>query len=327
VAAHGPTLTHCTGSLYPPHSWCGTAGWAPLYPWLIAILGHLGFTLPGAGAVLAALFAYLTLLALWVLIGPSWSFTRLCCLALGACFPGMIYYYAVYPISLVTFLTVVCLILFIRQKYWQAGLVGALSTWAFASGPVIIGVLFVAALIVARGPRLWRVVAQTAGVALAGFVALLLAFQVMVGNWMGYLLTQSKYSNGLPNPVKTFVTTFTGASTAKYPLWTLDSAYDHVYPEAQAAFVAALVIGLVIWTLTHRPVSRANWVILCWTVAVWLAPYFIGPSLARYRLEALLVPCVALCTRLPRAVLVVLVAFSAVLAVGMANLYTQFILF
>ena len=98
-------------------------------------------------------------------------------------------------------------------------------------------------------------------------------------------------------------------------------------PQAQTAFVAVLVIGLVAWAFTHRPLHRADLVILCYTVVVWLVPFVDGSTLARYRIEALLVPCVDLCTRLPRAVQVALVATSAVLAVGLAILFSESVLF
>jgi hypothetical protein len=326
IAGHGYSLVHCTGSLYPPHSWCGTTGWAPLYPLLMAGLGQLGLSLAGAGVVLAALFAFLSLQALWILIGPAWNVSRLCCLALAACFPGMVYYYALYPISLITFLSVVCLILFIRRQYVAAGLVGALCAWAFASGPLIAGILLVSAVLVDRGPQFWRVIVQTTGVALGGFLALLLATQILVGNWQGYLMTQTKYSNGLHDPFATFATAFTGGTPAKYILLSPNPAYDHVIPQAQTALVAALVIGIAVWTF-RQPVSRSSWVILAYTGIIWLAPFVDGSTLARYRIEALLVPCVALCTRLPRVVLVVLVGTSAVIGVGMATLYSQSILF
>ncbi len=72
---------------------------------------------------------------------------------------GAIYYYALFPISLLTFLSVVCLILFIRRQYLLAGLVGALCAWAFATGPLIGVVLLVSAVFVARGQDFWRVTA------------------------------------------------------------------------------------------------------------------------------------------------------------------------
>jgi len=323
IAAHGYSFSHCTGPQYPPGSWCGTAGWAPLYPGLISLLGHVGLSLPVAGMVLSFLFAYLTLQALWVLIGPAWTFSRLCCLAFASCFPGMIYYYALFPISLLTFLSVLCLILFIRRHYLLAGLVGALCAWAFATGPLIGVVLLVAAVFVARGRDFWRVTARSAGLAVAGFGVLLVAWQWWVGDWSAYFKTSAKYGDGLHDPITTFVMAFTGGPAAKYPLQDPNPGYDHVIAQAQTAFVAALVIGLIVWTVRRRPVSTADRVILSYTVVVWVVPLVAGPSLSRYRLEALLVPCAALCTRLPRGMQVALVGISAVLAVGLASLFTQ----
>jgi len=323
IAAKGYTFVQCSGPpLYPPHSWCGTASWAPLYPGLISLLGHLGLSLPVAGMALSFLFAYLTLQAVWVLIGPEWSFSRLCCLAFAAFFPGMIYYYALFPVSLLTFLATVSLILFIRRHYVSAGLVGALCAWAFAIGPLVGVVLLVSAVLVARGRDFWRA-ACSGVIALAGFAVLLLAYQRWVGHWDAYFKVQSKYGNALHNPLTTFVMAFTGGPKAAYPLQDPNPGYDHVYAQAQTAFVAALVIGLLVWTLSRRPVGRAECVILGYTIIFWLVPLVDGPGLGRYRMEALLVPCVALCTHLPRPVQVALVGTSGVLAVGLASLFTK----
>ena len=289
----------------------------------MALLGHVGLSLPAAGMVLSVLFAYLTLQAIWVLIGPEWSFSHLCCLALAAVFPGMVYYYALYPVSLETFLSVVCLLLFIRRYYLWAGVAGAFCAWAFPSGALIGVVLLVGALIVDRGPGFWRIAVKTAGVTFAGFAAWLLTNQIWVGTWRAYFSSDAKYANGLHDPISVFVTAFTGGPAAAYPLQDPNPGYGYLIPKAQTAFIAALVIGLVIWTLRRRPVSRADWVLLSYTVLFWFFPLVDGASLSRFRVEGLLVPCVALCTRLPRVVQVVLVGISVVLAVGLANLFTR----
>jgi hypothetical protein len=324
IAAHGLILQPCVGPAYPPHSACGTVGFAPLYSGLIAALGHLGLSLPVAGMVLTILFAYLTLQVLWILIGPAWSFSALCCLALGACFPGMVYYYALFPVSLLTFFALVCLLLFIRRRFWLAGLAGAFCCWAFAIGPLIGVVLLVAALLVERGPGFWKVAVRTAGVTFAGFAAWLVVNQIWVGQWHAYFRGQSKYANGLHDPISVFITAFTGGPAAPYPLQDPNPGYDYLIPKAQSAFIAALVIGLVIWTLRRRPVSRTEWVVLSYTVIFWLLPLVDGASLSRYRMEALLLPCAALCTRVPRPVQAALVVTSAILAVGLANLFTRY---
>ncbi len=116
---------------------------------------------------------------------------------------------------------------------------------------------------------------------------------------------------------------FTGAPLARYALQDPNAGYNFVIPKAQTAFVAFLVLTLVGWTLWHRPVGRLGWVVLTYTVIVWLVPLVSGPSLSRYRIELLLVPCVALCTRLPRPLQVALVGTSLVLAVGLAMMFTR----
>jgi hypothetical protein len=181
----------------------------------------------------------------------------------------------------------------------------------------------VAAILVDRGPRLWRVLAESAGIAFGGFALLLLANRLWVGSWTAYIDAQAKYGNGVHNPVGTFLASFTGGPPAKYVIQDPNVGYTYVIPKAQTAFVALLALGLVAWTISRRPVSRADWVILSYTVLVWLTPLVDGTSLSRYRIEALLVPCVALGTRLPRVVLVALVAAAAVLAVGLTSLFTK----
>ena len=136
----------------------------------------------------------------------------------------MVYYYALYPVSLCTFLTVVCLLLFIRRRYWQAGIVGALCTWAFATGPLLIVVLFLAACssngaaAVAGGPAVRRRGARGVCRTPPGVPGPGRELEV-------YLLTQTKYANGLHDPIATFVTAFTGTAPADHvPLLTPNRA-------------------------------------------------------------------------------------------------------
>ena len=166
-------------------------------------------------------------------------------------------FYALLPISLLTFLSVVCLILFIRRHYLLAGLVGALCAWAFATGPLIGVVFLVSAVLVARGSGLLACDRRgQARIALAGFGALLVAWQWWVGDWTAFFKTSAKYGDGLHDPITTFVTAFTGGAAAKYPLQDPNGGYTHVIAQAQTAFVAALVIGLIVWTLRRQPVQR-----------------------------------------------------------------------
>jgi hypothetical protein len=326
IAAHGYNLTRCTGSTFPPHSWCGDAGWAPLYPWLLSLSGHAGISLPVAGLALSALFAFLTLLCMWLLIGPDWSLPALSCLALAACFPGMVFDYSLFPVSLASFLSIAFLLLLVRRRYLISGLAGAVCAWTFPTGLLMAPVAFLAVLLGDRGRSFGSWLSRTvrsAGVAAAGAGALFVAFQVWVGNWSAYLAVQSKYGNGLSNPFATFVAAFSGAAPAPYPVQGPNPGYNYLVPEAQTAFVAAIVILTVVMALIHRPVGAVSSALVVYTLAVWFVPLLDGPSLSRYRVEALLVPCAALFLRLPRVVQVGAVVIAAVLAVGLASLFIQ----
>jgi hypothetical protein len=73
-------------------------------------------------------------------------------------------------------------------------------------------------------------------------------------------------------------------------------------------------------------VPRSSWVVLAYTAIVWVAPLVDGPTLSRYRLEALLVPCAALCTRLPKICQVLLLGCAVWLAIGLTGLFSSSIL-
>ena len=146
------------------------------------------------------------------------------------------------------------------------------------------------------------------------------------GSWTAYFASQSKYGNGLHDPIATFVQAFTGAPSARYEVANPNVAYHYLIPRVQTVFVALLVVSLVGWTLWRRPVDRSSWVILAYTVVVWVAPLVDGPTLGRYRLEALVVPCAALCTRLPKLVQVALLGTAVWLAIGLTGLFNSSIL-
>ena len=131
-------------------------------------------------------------------------------------------------------------------------------------------------------------------------MALLFAYQWWVGDWSAYFKTSAKYGDGVHDPVTTFVMAFTGGPDAKYPLQDPNSGYHYLTPRATDGIHRAARHRPGRLDPAAAPVGRADWVILVYTVVVWLVPLVAGPSLSRYRMEALLVPCVALCTSLPR---------------------------
>jgi hypothetical protein len=326
IAAKGYTLQRCHKSTVPPHSFCGNAGWLPLYPDLIGFFGKLGAPLTWAGKYLADVFAFGTLVLAWLLIGPAWSARRLLALTLAAVFPGQIYYFAVFPISLVAFLSLAFLLWLAHRRYVLAGLAGAAAAWAYPTGFLLPGVAVLYTAIADRGRSFadWlKRVLPSAGIPALGIMTLLLAYQAWTNAWNAYFLVQAKYGNGFHNPAANFLASLTGAPFPRYPIQQLNEGYKHLPPRVQTVLVAALVLALVAASLTmwRATLTRTDWAVLCYTVIVWLFPMTQAIAVSRYRSEALLVPCVALVRRLPVVIQIPLVIASVWIAVGMAGLF------
>jgi hypothetical protein len=326
IADKGYKLRHCHKSTVPPHSFCGNAGWLPLYPGLISLSGKLGVPLTWAGKYLADVFALGTLVLAWLLIGPSWSARRLLALALAAVFPGQVYYFAVFPVSLVAFLSLAFLLWLVRRRYVLAGLAGAAAAWAYPTGFVLPAVAVMYTAIADRGRSfadwLGRVL-PSAGIPALGIAALLLAYQAWTRAWNAYFLVQAKYGNGFHSPAANFLASLTGTAPPRYPIQQLNEGYKYLPPKAQTVLVAVLVLTLVTASLTvwRSSLTRTDWAVLCYTVLVWLFPMTQSVAVSRYRSEALLIPCVALVRRLPVVIQIPLVVAAAWIAFGMAPLF------
>ena len=328
VAATHYRLFHCHKSTIAPHSWCGNAGWLPLYPELISLLGKFGASLPWAGKYLAEAFGLGTLVLVWLLIGPSWSAPSLLALALAAVFPGQIYLFAVFPVSLAAFLSLAFLLLLARGRYVLAGLAGAAAAWAYPTGFVLAGVAVAYTAIADRGRSLgeWlRRVLPSAGIAALGFALLLAAYQYWTSAWNAYFLVQAKYGNGLHNPVAIFLSSFayTHSPVVQYAIQQPNIGYHHLAPRYQTVLVAALVLILVVAALTvwRSSLTKPDWAVLCYTVLTWLFPLTQSAAVSRYRSEVLLIPCVALFRRLPVAIQIPVVLAAGWIAFGMAELF------
>jgi hypothetical protein len=281
-----------------------------------------------AGLYLADLFAVGMLLLTWVLIGPSWSAPRLLALAFAAVFPGQIYYFAIFPVSLAAFLSLAFLLLLVRRWYVLAGLSAALAAWTYPAGFLLAPVALLYTAIADRGRSFARWldrVVPSVGIPVIGIVGLALAYQIRVHAWNAYLLVQAKYGNGFHDPVSSFLISIFGGPPARYPIQSLNLGYDYLAPKLQTILVAALVLGLLTAGVTvwRRSMTRADWAVLCFTVIVWLFPLTQSIAESRYRSEALLIPCVALVRRLPVVVQGPLVIAAGGIAFGMALLFYQ----
>jgi len=328
LATRHYTLRHCHKRTIPPHSYCGNAGWLPLYPQLIHLFGGLGVPKPWAGKTLAEACALGTLFLAWLLIGPSWSAPSLLALALAAVFPGQVYLFAVFPVSLAVFLSLAFLLFLARRRYVLAGLAGAAAAWAYPTGFLLAGVAVAYTAIADRGRSFadWlERMLPSAGIAALGFTGLLFAYQIWTHAWNAYFLVQAKYGNGIHDPAATFLASLTRGPHVAYPIQQLNVGYKYLPAKAETVLVAALVVTLVAASLTRwrTSLTRTDWVVLCYTVLVWLFPLTQSIAVSRYRSDALVMPAVVLVRRLPLVVQILLVLAAAWIAFGMGALFFQ----
>jgi len=336
-ARQGLTLVPCKVPPYKPGQWCGNAGWFPLYPALVRGVSWTGLSLGWSGVVVAQTACLAMLAVVWRMLGARLTATAVLCLALAAVFPGMVYDHAVFPISLASLATLLCLHWLARGRWLAAGLAGAVAVASYPVGVLLIGVVPVWMLVAARHGGIVRWLGRTVlvtGLVAAGLVAVLAAARWETGAWDAYLKVQAHYGNtGLHNPIDTYRW---GIATKAAPLDGYGRPIpDHVdtkeAPRRQYEVVAGLVLlglGAVVARrlFTRTPVAALDWAVMLCVVAFWLGQLATGVRVHHYRGDALLVPLVLLIRYLPRPVQVVLVAVCAVLAWHMVVLFCRAIL-
>ena len=150
--ANGLQLQTCTPvQRYEFHvKQCGTVGWLPGYPWLIRGLHTFGLSYSVAGVVIAWVAFYLAIYLVWLQWGRSLSSGRSLVLLLTfALFPGCVYNFAVFPLSVTLLLCTGAIVAAIRERFVLMGvlLFGAglcyPTAWFLTVG-LMIGVALVA---------------------------------------------------------------------------------------------------------------------------------------------------------------------------------------
>lgn len=202
IAIRGYSYYPCSAEEnFGPEAWCGTSGWFPGYPMLIKILSFL-FPSPEWTAVfLSALFHLGTLTLLWSGFFQSfWNRKSVLCLSLAAFFPGQIYYHAIFPLSISTFLALLFLLLIRKNKVIGAGLAAAVACYVYPTGFLLLGIGFLYLLFKKRpGAAIFLV-----GLSSLGLLGVAVTFHLSVGHWDAYLKTHHKYNQRLSNPLMTF---------------------------------------------------------------------------------------------------------------------------
>jgi hypothetical protein len=332
IARHGYVLRHCVPGPRSPFTaadWCGSAGWFPLYPLGMRLLGRLGLPYQRGGLLLTELFALLALLLVWWLLEARVTLANLACLALAAVFPGSIYEHALFPVSLAAAGSLLFLALLARGRWTAAGIAGAVTAAAYQTGVLLAAVVPVW-LLIARGrlglnlPAALGRAAQTCVLVAAGLLAVMAMQQAEVGHWNGFLLVEANYRTGLHDPAVTLVRNAVphprpGVAPSEALTGAPPVRYQFLLPTGIALVAVAA-------TLAARERTRLDLAVLVYTVIFWVAPLVAGGHLAQYRAQLMLLPSVVLLRRLPAVVPVVLAVAAAAVAWKMAGLFYHYIL-
>jgi hypothetical protein len=357
VADHGYDLFPCRDDpalapLFSPDAWCGSAGWFPLYPWLMHLVDLVtGFGEYGSGLVVTEISLLLVFVLLWhllrrdgadsgrissALIRPRASAYAV--LAVATLLPSGIYLHAVFPMALNIALALACVAAAWSRRWAWAGLFGAAVAMTYPIGVTIAAISFGAVLVLVllrRGElgigAAVRALLLAAMPPVLGLVAVFAVHHFTVGHWNAYMMIQEHYGNGFHNPVSSLIDLATQPSLIPVPnprrelLGLLDVATD-----AELWWSLLLVVLTTIAAVVAGRRGRLHPVdlgLVMYAAAVFIAPLIAGPGVSQYRSHALMLPAVLVLRHLPTRVLWSFAAVSAAVAVPMSVLFYTWLLF
>lgn len=314
IARDGYEVFRCEDE---PDKWCGDVAWFPAYPWIFGGLHHLGLPFRGTAVVVSWLFAAGTLVLLWsTFLRRDTTRAVPAGLFFAAFAPGIIYHYAVFPLSMLAFFTVACLWLVYRGRYVHAGIAGAVAALTYPAG-VLLAPITALWLVARRSVPLTEQLVQaaiTSGLTLVGFWILVLDQQLETGHWNAFFLVQEKYEalHGSQNP---FVTTW---NVVRGGIEHPGSGIGLVVA-LQTALVTVVLALVVVRAIRERQrLDSADSLVLIWALTTWVMLF---QAFSIYRGQAALLPVAVLVARLPTKLAWPLAAAAAVIAVWLERYF------
>lgn len=302
IARHGYEVHHCRPNegLNAEAQWCGNTAWFPGYPLLIAAAAAIGIPLVPAAVAISWLAAAATLVLLW-----RWFLRgRVGPLACAAFAPGLVYLYAVFPLSLLTLAGVV----FLRQLHRDrrvAALAGGVAALAYPLGVALV----VAVTLVQVRRRRSAAALVLAGPAVVAGIGVVAVQWLQTGHWNAYFVVANNYG-GLHNPVTTITDWLTVLRQSSNPFgYSLAAIW-------QFLFVTVLLAAVAIAVRRRRSIAETD--LLVWCLGVWFVP-LLQSRQSLWRSEAALVLLAPLVARLPRRLVWLAAAALVVLGFGLAH--------
>jgi hypothetical protein len=305
--------------------WQGNVGWMPLYPWMIRLLMALGASSAVATIGPVLLFHFLTLAILWNRFLCDVDRAReFCCLLLAAFFPSQVYQHAVFPISMLIFLCLLCFDRLLAGRWWAAGLAGLLAAISYATG-FLLGLVLALFLLLSPGsrsnwPTILRRAALVGALPLLGLGLVCAVDQIAVGVWNAFFLVQSKYGHGLADPISTLywqISVLLNAPPA------MQIFRLNMLP--QIIVISTMMIGTLIWAMARwRKLLPVDRLLVLFAAAFWIFPLVMGMGVMPLRAHACLLPMIPLARKLPAAVQVTLLVVFVALSVQTSKMFFYF---
>lgn len=305
IAKSGYNLHGCPVSpQYPPGSWCGSAGWFPGYPALLAPFYSLGLPQVATAVAVSWLFDFAVLVLLWEgFLRRLGTPVRYLALTFAAFVPGGVYMHAAYPMSMTAFFMLLCLYLLRRGRWLFASLAAAAATFCYLSALAIAPIVFAWILLGTRGAalpgRLLRAAGAVAVVCL-GLVAACVLAQLQTGRWDAYFLVQTSFHHGFHFPFTILLPMLRGpfrGVTYVQGIW-----------DCEAILAMLVSVGLVIgmgMRALARSVIWQDLLVLALVLICWLAPLS-QANISYWRTDTLLLPAALLLPKVPARLAVVL---------------------
>ena len=310
IASKGWELFSCAYLGGRPQDACGNSAWFPLYPWLLRPLIAMGVGRETAGVWVSGVATLTMLVVLWNGLLRERRVRGLALLAMAGVFPGAVYAHAIFPTGLAQLCMICAGVALVRRRWALAGLAGGFLSMTYVTGVLLSAPTAISAWVRSRS---WRPPLVAGALSVAGFGAVLLAQQLLLGHWNAWVLTYEKGLPGVAHPLGAF-----GAVVA--PVLSRD------LPRKTIALQALTVVGVLILGAVATTVARAwkdptrVWAATA-ALLFWAFPLFAGRGVSLYRADALVLPALLLLVDLPVWVLFPLLVWFAVVAEAMGELF------
>jgi hypothetical protein len=310
IAVKGWEFFSCARIHGRPEDACGNAAWFPLYPWLLRPLIAVGLRPETAGVWLSGTAALAMLVLFWNGLLRERGLKGFVLLAMAGVFPGAVYAHAIFPTGVAQLCMIAAGVALVRRRWALAGLGGGFLSMTYVTGVLLSAPSAIAAWLRARSLRPAFVVG---GLSALGFVAVLLAQQVLLGHWDAWIRTYQKGLPGLWHPLAGYWDVIDKVATADIQRRTI-------------GLQALTVLGLLLLGLGTTAVMRTwkdpqrAWAAMT-ALLYWAFPLVAGRGLSLYRADALVLPVLLLLVDLPLWLLVPLLAWLVAVAFSMSQLF------